>query len=304
MDLVELTDVKAYLFPDETQTKWDTILAKIITAVSEIIEREIGSRLDLAFYTAKAGLSFVVDTTNQKINFDEGGAELTGTVTAGTYTGATLATAIAAALNTAPGKALTYTCTYSSVTGKFTIAAGANFTIRWNTGTLKATDISELVGFEDSANSAGAKSYTGLRVGEEARASGHGGSLLHLPNWPIKAVFSVVEKLRTELVEGDDEDFVITPRPMAFSLLMNASTWASGFGNYTVKYEAGFDAIPGDIVLVAYEVIARKWKTMNEKGWGEGARTMSDGSVTSINAEGELNKAQMAVLWKYRRFTA
>jgi hypothetical protein len=304
MDLVTLAAIKAYLLPGETQTLWDTILAPIISAVSELIEREIGDRLDLAFYTAKAGLSFVVDATNNKINFDEGGAELTGTVTAGTYTGATLATAIAAALNTAPGKALIYTCTYSSTAGKFTIAAGSNFTLRWNTGTNKATDISELCGFEDAANSTGDKTYTSLRVAEEARASGSGGSLLHLPNWPIKAVFSVFDKSGTEYIEGDDEDFVITPRPSAFSLMRNASTWELGFGNFTVKYEAGYETIPADIVLVAYELIARKWKTMNEKGWGESARTMTNGSVTSVNAEGEINKAQAAVLHKYKRWTA
>ena len=104
---------------------------------------------------------FVVPTaTDKDIDFDEGGAELTGAVVAGTYNGNTLATAIAAALNAAPGKALTYTCAYSEGDAKFTIAAGGNFTLRWNTGTHKATDISALAGFSDAADDTGAATYT------------------------------------------------------------------------------------------------------------------------------------------------
>jgi hypothetical protein len=108
------------------------------------------------FGTAAAPTSlFVVDATNNKIDFKEGVPELTGTVATGSYTGATLATAIAAAMNGAAGKALTYTCTYSSSTNKFTIGAGANFTICWNTGTHKATDISTMCGYSDVADDNG-----------------------------------------------------------------------------------------------------------------------------------------------------
>lgn len=103
---------------------------------------------------------FVVADSCKYIDFDEGGAELTGTVVTGTYDGNTLATAIAVALNAAPSKALTYTCVYSESEAKFTIAAGGNFTIRWNTGTHKATDISDLAGFSDAADDTGAATYT------------------------------------------------------------------------------------------------------------------------------------------------
>ena len=103
---------------------------------------------------------FVVSDSNKYINFDEGGAELTGTVTTGSYNGNTLATAVAAAMNAAPGKALTYACAYSETNALFTISAGSNFTIRWNTGTNKAADISGLCGFSDAANDTGALTYT------------------------------------------------------------------------------------------------------------------------------------------------
>jgi len=303
MDLVTLANVKTYLWPTETITQWDTILPAIISAASESVEREFGCSIDRAFYTAAHDLSFVITALNNKINFDEGGAELVGTVAIGTYTGTTLAVAIAVAMNAAAGKALTYTCTYSIITGKFTIAAGSNFTIRWNSGTNEATDISNLCGFPDTANSTGDKTYTGYRVGDEAKASGSGGSLLHLPNWPIASVISAVDKYGTVYTEGDDEDFVITPGPMSFSLKLNEGIWTKGIGNFTMQYQAGFITIPSDITLLCYEMIARKWKTMKEQGWGESSRSFPDGSISSVNADGEFNKSQLAVLAKYQRLS-
>jgi hypothetical protein len=300
-DLVTLTDLKTYLWPGETITKWDTILPAIISAVSEQIEREIGCSIARAFYTAKAGLSFVVTALNNKIDFDEGGAALVGTVTIGTYTGATLATAIAAAMNAAVGKTFTYTCVYSTTLGTFTIAAGSNFTIRWNTGTNKAIDISNLCGYPDTANSTGAKTYTSYRVGDEGKASGRGSSLLFLPAWPIISVISVVDKDAVAFTEGDDEDYVISPGPACFALQLNEGVWEKGSGNFTVNYQAGYAIVPADIVLVAYELIARKWKTMTKQEWGESSRTFPDGSTGSVNADGALTKSQMGILAKYKR---
>jgi hypothetical protein len=104
--------------------------------------------------------TFVVTDSNKYVDFDEGGAELTGTLVLGTYNGLTYAAAIATAMNAAPGKALTYAGAYNETTSKFTISAGSNFTIRWNTGTHKATDISDTAGYSDAANDSGAASYT------------------------------------------------------------------------------------------------------------------------------------------------
>lgn len=101
---------------------------------------------------------FVVAAGNKYIDVDEGGAELTATLTTGNYNGQTLATEMKTQLDAAG--ALTYTVTYSESTGKFTIAATGNFTIRWNTGTHKATDVSGLCGFSDAANDSGAATYT------------------------------------------------------------------------------------------------------------------------------------------------
>jgi len=103
--------------------------------------------------------TFIIDANNKYIDYDEGGAELTATLILGTYTAQTLATEIARALNAIPS--LTYTAAYNETTAKFTIAASGNFTLRWNTGTHKATDVSDTIGFSDAADDTGAATYTG-----------------------------------------------------------------------------------------------------------------------------------------------
>jgi len=100
---------------------------------------------------------FVVAATCKYIDFDEGGAELTATLTLGTYTADALCAHIQTLMR-AEG-ALAYVVSYSKATRKFTIAAPSNFTIRWDTGTNKAADISDLCGYSDAANDTGAATY-------------------------------------------------------------------------------------------------------------------------------------------------
>lgn len=109
--------------------------------------------------------TFVVDSTNNKINFKDsgGGAELTGTIASGTYTPTTLAAAIDAALEAAGGA--NYTVAYSESTGKWTITSdGAFLSILWLTGTNTATSIGSTIGFDVSADSTGAVTYTGANI--------------------------------------------------------------------------------------------------------------------------------------------
>ncbi len=107
-------------------------------------------------------LFVVVAGTNNFIDFeDTAAATKAAEVAAGSYTGTTLATAIAAAMNgTTPTG--TFTCTWSASTLKFTIAESSgpsNFKLLWNTGTNKAKDISTLCGYSDAADDTGAATY-------------------------------------------------------------------------------------------------------------------------------------------------
>jgi hypothetical protein len=101
---------------------------------------------------------FVVAAANKYIDFDEGGAELVATITPGTYTAQTLVAEIKTRMDAAGG---TYTVSYDELTGKFTIASGGNFTIRWQSGTHTATNAAGLLGFDKTANDTGAATYTG-----------------------------------------------------------------------------------------------------------------------------------------------
>ena len=108
---------------------------------------------------------FVIDATNNKIDFNDAAPALkVATVASGSYTGATLATAIAAAMNAVVGVTGTFACSFSTSTLKFTInetGGPTNFELLWNTGTNKAVDISTLCGFSDAADDSGAATYTG-----------------------------------------------------------------------------------------------------------------------------------------------
>lgn len=101
---------------------------------------------------------FVIAATNKYIDFDEGGAELTATLTPGNYNAQTLVTEIQTRMDAA---ARTYTVSYSETTAKFTIARGAgNFTLRWQSGTNTANTAGTTLGFNVAANDTGAATYT------------------------------------------------------------------------------------------------------------------------------------------------
>lgn len=107
-----------------------------------------------------------IDATNNKLDFNEGGAELTATLSSSTYTLATLATEIKTQLDSAG--ALTYTVTVSD-DDKITISATGNFSLLPNTGTNRLASILPIIGFkpkpgyDDAAYSSGTN-FTGDRV--------------------------------------------------------------------------------------------------------------------------------------------
>ena len=109
--------------------------------------------------------TFSVAVGTSKIDFKEsgGGAQLTATLSSNTYTPATLATEIKTAMEIAG--AATYTVTYSSTTGLWTIASdGAYLSLLNNTGTNQATNaLKNHCGFANSDRT-GALTYTGPTI--------------------------------------------------------------------------------------------------------------------------------------------
>jgi len=106
--------------------------------------------------------TFVIDTTNNKIDFKESGVglELTATVASGTYTSTSLATAIKTAMEAAGAE--TYTISYNS--GYWTIAsAGSYLDVLFSTGTNSSTSIRDAIGFGNNDYTS-ATSYTGAVI--------------------------------------------------------------------------------------------------------------------------------------------
>ena len=105
--------------------------------------------------------SIIIDSTNNKIDFIESGSTvLTATLTSGVYTPTTLCTEVALQMNAAGG-APVYTCTFNTLSRKFTITqtSGTLFTLSFDSGTNAAVSASDPLGF-DIEDQSGALTYT------------------------------------------------------------------------------------------------------------------------------------------------
>lgn len=108
---------------------------------------------------------FTIDSSNNKLDFKEAsaGSQITGTLTAGSYTAADLATHVGTVLTGTAGVG-TYTSSFDTLTRKFTItqsvAGGATaFQLLGATGTNQDRNALPLLGFDDS-DATGALAYT------------------------------------------------------------------------------------------------------------------------------------------------
>ena len=111
-----------------------------------------------------SGNFVIVAGTNDAIDFEEVsiGPELNATITAATYTPTTLSAAIKSALELVGAE--TYTVTYSTSTGMFTIASsGTHFELFFGTGTNIATSVHSDLGFAD-ADLASALTYSSASI--------------------------------------------------------------------------------------------------------------------------------------------
>lgn len=93
-------------------------------------------------------------TAGLTISFDEGGSALSAAITDGAYNASSLATEVQTRMDAAGSD--TWTCTYSEITRKYTIASdGGTANIAWAT----STDMAELMGYDKQADDSGATSY-------------------------------------------------------------------------------------------------------------------------------------------------
>lgn len=110
--------------------------------------------------------NFVIDSSNNRIDFKDvsGGAELRATITSGTYSPQELESAIESAMGAVGG--FSYTVTYSSTTGRWTIASSSTvyFALLWSSGTDSASSVGASIGFDTSSDLTSALTYTGASI--------------------------------------------------------------------------------------------------------------------------------------------
>jgi len=113
----------------------------------------------------RSGGYYVINSSNKYIDFKDssGGSELTATLTEGNYLRADLITQIEYQM--ALVGAQTYTVTYGSGTGKFTITTdGADLELLTNSGSNSANAIWEDLGYDTSADYNSSTSHTGSSI--------------------------------------------------------------------------------------------------------------------------------------------
>lgn len=94
------------------------------------------------------GITISID--NCKMDFDEGGGELTATLNYGTYTPEEIADEVATQLNAAGS--FTYTCTFDRSTKLLTITSSSSVEMLFNTGSNAVESAYETLGFDTSAD--------------------------------------------------------------------------------------------------------------------------------------------------------
>jgi hypothetical protein len=103
-----------------------------------------------------------INSSNNVVQFNEGGGPLTATIAPGYYTNSSLITAVATAMTTASTVANTYTATLNSLTNTLTIAAANNFFMQNAlVSRSAAVQMAAMLGFPAGVNTASAISQTG-----------------------------------------------------------------------------------------------------------------------------------------------
>lgn len=108
---------------------------------------------------------YIVNSTNNKIDIKEpsGGTTAVATISSGTYTSSTLTAELKTRLEAAGAAATIYTISFSTTTGKYTIAGDTTFDLLFSTGANASTSIREVLGF-NATDKTGASSYVSDNV--------------------------------------------------------------------------------------------------------------------------------------------
>ncbi len=144
-----------YAYDDETAATEKTSTKRLLlTTTTDYTEDLANGQLTIV----KDCGPYAVTRGNNKLDFDEGGGEVTATLTVGLYTSAGLATEVQTRLNEV-GAFMALTCVYSDTTHKVTIGTDIALNLLVKTGASREISSWKLLGYDPSADLTGSTSY-------------------------------------------------------------------------------------------------------------------------------------------------
>lgn len=175
------------------------------------------------------GGNFVITTSNNKIDIDEGSGEINVTATPGTYSASQLGTHLSSQLTAASGLAYAYAVNYDYYTGFWTIESTGSFELLWDTGTNTATSVGETLGFDTTSDTISNATHTGARVA------------IHTEEWVV------LDLITTEAVDSfalifDAVDGINLSSSAVVKIQANATNaWSSPAVDVTLAIDEDYD---------------------------------------------------------------
>lgn len=241
---------------------------------------------------------YQIDQTNNKIDFAEGGPQLTATLTSGIYTPTELAVEIKTQLDVAGAK--TYTVTFSRTTRKFTIAADAGtYDILISTGTNALVSPYDLLGFTGASDLTGVITYTSDSVsGSEYRPQFWLQDYIAPTDWLEKADASINETSggQVEVISFGDNYFTefnmmfITDLPMDNRVIKNNPNGvanARSFLEFLVK-RGPIEFMPDEAAVATFYKITLDATEASTKATGFKLKEETGRSLPNIYTSGRL----------------
>lgn len=150
---------------------------------------------------------FEITSDNNKLNFSEGGGELTATLAVGSYTHTDIIDVVASALNNVG--ALIYSVSLNRTTRAITIAANGTFSLLTTSGSQITSSPFSLLGFS-GADKTGMSTYTGSASGSSYEPQFRLQDYIPIEHWTGAALASVNKSAsgRVEVVKFGNESFM------------------------------------------------------------------------------------------------
>lgn len=141
----------------------ENLLFEAATTISATSENPEFPASNLALHSRskvwRGSGNFVIDSSNNKIDFNEGAGNLVATLSNGSYSPDALETEIKTQMEASGVE--TYTISFNTGTGKWSIqTGGGTLSLLWFSGANSANSVGSSIGFDTSSDDTGSTSYT------------------------------------------------------------------------------------------------------------------------------------------------